>query len=176
MTIKSNNVRTPVHNVSGWIQRCTHIDSLLHSTLECFYEDSVCFPFILRHLGKRYEDFDSPTLYPLEPLTYNPTLTRFPPNTTVSIMLKEIMLEQWNISSSYKLFFEACAPTHCTYSEKTRKYDSIGVIITLISTIGGIVVSLRIITPHFVQLAFRLLAIIFKRKERQQRQQRQQSK
>ncbi|UJR18709.1 hypothetical protein I4U23_005616 [Adineta vaga] len=168
----SNNGKTPAHNVSGWVHRCMHIDSLLLSTFECFYEDSECFPLLLRHLDERIEEFDSPILRPIDPLINNPTMTRFPPNTTISIMFKEIMIEQWIASSSYKLFYEACAPTHCTYSKRIRKEDFIGVIITLISMIGGIVVSLRIITPHLVKFIYGLLAIIFKKKERQQQQRR----
>ena len=62
-------------------------------------------------------------------------------------MFKELMIEQWSPSISYQLFYESCAPTFCTHSQKVRTQDSVGVIITLISMIGGIALSLRNITP-----------------------------
>ncbi|CAF0815388.1 unnamed protein product [Adineta steineri] len=82
------------------------------------------------------------------PLINDLTRSRFPPNTLVSTIFKEMMVEQWNASWPYKNFYESCAPIHCTYSEKIRAKTIAGIILTLISVIGGLVVSLRLITPN----------------------------
>ncbi|CAF4149603.1 unnamed protein product, partial [Adineta steineri] len=84
----------------------------------------------------------------LTPLINDPTQSRFPPNTLVSTIFKEMMVEQWNESSSYKNFYESCAPIHCTYSEKIRTKTIAGIMLALMSVIGGLVVSLRLITPN----------------------------
>ncbi|CAF1633602.1 unnamed protein product, partial [Adineta steineri] len=82
------------------------------------------------------------------PLINDPTRSRFPPNTSVSTIVEEMMMEQWNVFLSYKDFYESCAPIYCTYSEKIRKKTIAGIIITMMSVIGGLVVSLRLITPN----------------------------
>ncbi|CAF0998896.1 unnamed protein product [Adineta steineri] len=102
------------------------------------------------------------------PLINDPTRSRFPPNTLVSTIFKEMMVEQWNASWPYKNFYESCAPIHCTYSEKIRTKTISEIIITLMSVIGGLIVSLRLITPYLVQFFFYLWAKITKRQQNQQ--------
>ncbi|CAF1531434.1 unnamed protein product [Adineta ricciae] len=107
-----------------------------------------------------------------DPLIYNSTATRFPPNTTISIMFKEMMIEQWNPSSSYEVFYGLCAPKYCTYSQRIRTQNFSGVIVTLISMVGGIVVSLRIGTPYFVKFILKLLTIFKKNTQQKVRRER----
>ncbi|CAF4275987.1 unnamed protein product, partial [Adineta steineri] len=140
------------------IRRCFALDSLLSTSLQCLYEDSDCFPLLM-----------------LSPLIYNPASTRFPPNITVSSMFKEMMIEQWNPSMSYRSFFESCAPTYCTYSQRMRKEHFLGVIVTLIGMIGGIIVSLRFVTPYLVKIIIALLKKLKKNRQQQQREQVHQS-
>ncbi|CAF1613345.1 unnamed protein product [Adineta ricciae] len=52
------------------------------------------------------------------PLIYNATTTQFSPYINVSTMFKAIMIEEWNSSTSYKSFYQSCAPIYCTYSQK----------------------------------------------------------
>ncbi|CAF1242625.1 unnamed protein product [Adineta steineri] len=108
------------------------------------------------------------SLHHISPLINDPTRSRFPPNTLVSTIFKEMMVEEWNVSSSYKDFYESCAPIYCTYSEKMRTNTIVGIILTLMSVIGGLIVSLRLITPYLVQFFFYLWA---KTSERHQNQQ-----
>ncbi|CAF4210813.1 unnamed protein product, partial [Adineta steineri] len=102
------------------------------------------------------------------PLINDPTRSRFPPNTLVSTIFKEMMVEQWNVSSSYKDFYESCAPIYCTYSEKIRTKTISGIILTLMSVIGGLVVSLRLITPYLVRFFYYLWEKINNRQQSQQ--------
>ncbi|CAF1458002.1 unnamed protein product [Adineta ricciae] len=166
-----NNGKIPAHNISGWIHRCTHMNSLLYSTLECFYEDSECFPFVLRHLDKQLENVHFSLSNSIEPLISNQNLSQFSPNTTISNIFKEIMIEEWNISLFYDLFYKECSPIHCTYSKKVRKENFLGVIIILISMINGIMVSLRILTPRLILFSFKLLEILSKKKRKRRIQQ-----
>ncbi|CAF4375531.1 unnamed protein product, partial [Adineta steineri] len=50
-----------------------------------------------------------------------------------------------------------CAPIYCTYSDTTRTYNIIGIITKVISTIGGLIMILRLITTVFVKVIFKLL-------------------
>ncbi|CAF1195227.1 unnamed protein product [Adineta steineri] len=113
-------------------------------------------------------------MFDLHPVVYNPERSHFPPNTLISTIIKEMMVEQWNPSLSYKDFYESCAPNYCTYYKKMRTKTIMGIFIALLSTIGGLAVSLRFITPYFVKLLFKLWTMIRKRKQKQQEQQEQQ--
>ncbi|CAF4184288.1 unnamed protein product, partial [Adineta steineri] len=161
------NNNSLIYNISGWIRGCLAIDSLLLSTLQCLYEDSDCFPLLLSYIRK-YENSGQPSLI-IQPLVYNP-MSRFSPNATVSTMFKEMMIEQWNRSSSYQSFYESCAPIYCTYSKKIRTENFGGVVIKLIATTGGIVALLRIVTPYLIKFIVRLLTICKKKKQHQPRE------
>ncbi|CAF3664549.1 unnamed protein product [Adineta steineri] len=152
------------------IRRCFALDSLLSTSLQCLYEDSDCFPLLM---AKLYAIFDTPSLTDFSPLIDNPASTRFSPHANVSTMFKEMMIEQWNPSISYRSFFESCAPTYCTYSQRMRTENFLGVIVTLIGMIGGIIVSLRFVTPYLVKIIIALLKKL--KKNRQQQEQVHQS-
>jgi hypothetical protein len=104
--------------VPGLVEGCSTIDSVLLSTLECFYSDSDCIKNITLYF---IETLPNPLellwRFLPDPLIYNSTLSRFPPNTLISTIVKEIMIERWNPSVSYNRFYNSCAPTHCSYSK-----------------------------------------------------------
>ncbi|UJR29678.1 hypothetical protein I4U23_017226 [Adineta vaga] len=150
--------------VPGFIQGCFAIDSLLLSTLECFYSNSDCLSIIKSHIKSAYiQTTVYPSSFDIRPLIYNPKLNRFTPNTSIEMIVKDMMIEKWNTSISYKSYYEFCAPNYCTYSFTIRAKNTIGVMITLLSMIGGLTVSLRLITPQLVKFVFRLFKLKIKR-------------
>ncbi|CAF0872304.1 unnamed protein product [Adineta steineri] len=150
---------------------CSPIDSLQLSTLQCFYSDSDCFPVVMSFIQQTYIDAVSdPLWFDPRPLIYDPTSSRFPPNTSIEIIVKDIMIEQWNPSTSYERFYELCAPNYCTYSQKGQRRAIFEVAVTLVSLIGGLIVSLRVITPQLVKCLIGLLGIINKRHQQQEQQ------
>ncbi|CAF1413130.1 unnamed protein product [Adineta steineri] len=163
-----------IYEMPGFIRGCLNSDSLLQSTLQCLYTESNsdCFARLLTYTSRFNPTFEpNRSVVDLHPLVYDSTWSHFPPNTSMSIIFREMMLEQWNQSVSYTKFYKSCAPTYCTYHQKIRTKTIVGIFITLLSTIGGLAVSLRLITPHFVKLLFKLWAMIRKRKQKQQKQQ-----
>ena len=72
-------------------------------------------------------------------------------------MVEQMMIEQWKTSASFDLYFATCAPTQCTYSDTTHTKDSVGIVITLVSTVSGLTAALRLIVPLLVRFAFHLL-------------------
>ena len=148
---------TPVYIVPGAIAGCSVIDSLLLSTLECYYSDSVCFSIILNYLKENYfKRTLLPSWFDPRPLTFDSKLSRYPPNTPVSVIVKNMLLERWNTSYSYELFYRACAPNYCSYSENTRSRTFFEVFVVLISTSGGLIISWQLITPYLVKLGFKV--------------------
>ncbi|UJR06613.1 hypothetical protein I4U23_010897 [Adineta vaga] len=161
--------------VPGSFDGCSPVDSLQLSTLECFYSGSDCFSSVIKFIEQTYVEtvLDSQWFYP-RPLNYDSAVSRFPPNISIKTILQDMMIERWNISRSYNSFYESCAPSYCTYSQTIRTKTIFEVTLTLISMIGGLIVSLRIITPQIVKFIIFLLTIINKRRQQQQQQQHQQ--
>ena len=147
-------------DMHGWNQGCLSMDSLLFSTLQCFYADanSDCFAFVVSHLLKIKLNYEilGPLILNINPLIYNPTQTRYPPNTTISVIIKELMLETWNAFLSYESFYQSCSPIYCSYSERIHQQTCLEIFVTLVSMIGGVVVSLRFLTPRFVRLTWKV--------------------
>ncbi|CAF1442866.1 unnamed protein product [Adineta steineri] len=111
---------------------------------------------------------ENPSWFDVRPLDYNTTFSRFQPNTLISEIAQKIMIEQWNSSIAYDQFYESCAPTYCTYSQRIYKKNIFETMIMLLSWIGGLIFSLRLITPQLVNFVFNLLTKT--KKERNQTQ------
>ncbi|CAF4737194.1 unnamed protein product, partial [Rotaria sp. Silwood2] len=91
-----------VYTVPNWIQGCSAIDHLLLSTLECFYSDSDCSRVLMIYIRKTFVGgITQPSWFDVRPLVYDPMLSRFPPKTSIKMIVKNIMIEQWNPSYSY---------------------------------------------------------------------------
>ena len=135
---------------------CFALDSFLLSTLQCFYSNFDCLSIIMNYLNRRYIQLNTDiSWFTPQSLIYDPLNTRFPRNTSLSIITKEMMIEQWNLNSSFNDYYSSCKPTYCSYSSKAHKYNSIEVIIKIVSMINGLIVALRLITPQIVTFILR---------------------
>jgi len=111
---------------------------------------------------------DYPKWFDVRPLVYHRMLNHFTPNASMESIVKEMMIEKWNPSIFYKQYYELCAPSYCTYSSTVRAKTTVGIIVSLISTIGGLCSSLKFITPYFVQFVGRLFRLTNRRQRQQQ--------
>ena len=152
--------------VPGMTTGCFTIDSLLLSTLECFYLDS-CLSNLYFIINATFDVFNTDfTWFQSRLLVYDQESSRFPPNTTLLVIARAIMIEQWNSSVSFDLYYKGCAPIYCTYSYTTRAFNFIEILIKLVSMTGGLTIVLRLITPRLVELVFKLLRKTVKRQQR----------
>ncbi|CAF0988831.1 unnamed protein product [Adineta steineri] len=159
------------HVIPGSVAGCSPIDSLQLSTLECFYSDSDCFSVVMSIIQQTYINAaPDPMWFDARPLIYDPTSSRFRPNTSVKMIINDIMIERWNPSTSYEHFYGLCAPNYCTYSQKGQRKTILEVAVVLASLVGGLIVSLRVITPQLVKFFIGLLGIINKRRQQQGQQ------
>lgn len=147
--------------IPGSIVGCSGTDSIFLSTLECFYSDSICFPILKNYLRQTYVlDSEDPLWLYDESLIYNATSTRFERNTSMSTIIRDLMIEQWNPSYSYESFFQLCSPNYCIYQQTIHKNNAIGIIVVLISMIGGLIVSMRLIAPYLVIFTIKFISRI----------------
>jgi hypothetical protein len=162
------------YTAPGLFAGCSATDSVMLSTLECYYSDSDCLSILMNYTKQTYIfNVEHPLWFDVHPLIYDRKLSRFPPNTSILTIIKELMIERWNPSSSYDRFYKLCAPSYCTYSKRIRPKIP-DVIIKLVSMIGGLTFSLGLITPRLVQFILYLLTKFRKRQQQQQQQQQQQ--
>ncbi|CAF1564075.1 unnamed protein product [Adineta ricciae] len=156
----------------GLVSGCSTLDSLMLSTFECYYNNSNCLSILMKYSKDTYiQNVEYPKWFNIRSLIYDSKTSRFLPNTTISKIINEIMIEQWNPLPSYEQFYYSCSPKYCTYSEKTFTKTIIEVIIIFVSTISGLNLTLRISVPKLIQFIFYLIQ---KFKNRQQQQQQQQ--
>jgi hypothetical protein len=156
-----------IYVIPGSIDGCFALDSFLLSTLECFYSNSDCLSNIATYINASYSTLatEIPWFIP-NPLVYDPLSSRFTPTTSLSVITKEMMIEQWNYVPSFNHYYGACKPQYCTYSYRAYTYNYVGVIIKMVSMIGGLTMALRLITPQLVSFIYQF----FQPKIQQQRQ------
>ncbi|CAF1524757.1 unnamed protein product [Adineta ricciae] len=138
--------------LSSFVRRCSIIDSLLFSTLACFYRHSECFIILSQCANRLYYTPGTSSIFSVRPLVYDPRTSQYPPDTLTKTVVERLMIEQWETMVSYEKFYHSCAPRHCIYSKRIRTKNSVQVIIALVSIIGGLTASLRIIAPCFVKI------------------------
>lgn len=141
----------------GAIQGCYPIDTFFLSTLECLYSNcclSVLYYFIY---VSYYADQRGIPLINVQPLSYVRTSSRFPPNTTMKIIAEQMMVEEWNLSFSFKQFYESCAPSSCVYSRSKHAKNFGQIIILFVSIISGLSSMLRFIIPLAMKIIYKIL-------------------
>ncbi|UJR24141.1 hypothetical protein I4U23_027107 [Adineta vaga] len=130
-------------SVPNFFAGCSLIDSVRLSTLECFYNESCLNPLI----DVITEDVSFATNTPI----LKPMASRFLPNTWMSSVVDELMIDQWNVVIKYNHYYDQCKPSHCSYTFQTRG-DRLYIFSNVIGIFGGLVVILKICIPVLVRL------------------------
>lgn len=133
--------------IPGWMISCFEMSSLLHSTLQCLYDESDCLRVVFLNI-KRHA-LDSPgsieVNFRLRPLIYNSESSRFSINTSVETLLQHLMVDKWNSQGSYRNYYDTCSPIYCTYSYITKNKSITQLLVACISMIGGLTAFVRFI-------------------------------
>ncbi len=145
--------KTRLFDVKHFYTGCYVIESLLQSTLECFYNQS-CINQTLFHLSSS----PSMIVIPLEPSL----LKEYSENSTIQDVLNKLMIEEWNSSKLYDVYYNKCSPKQCSYILETRN-DLIYIFTILFGVAGGLATILKIVVPRLIKL---ILSCIRKLKRR----------
>ena len=144
-TFHDHHLGKPIFNISGVYLGCYVLQSLLQSSLECFY-DTTCFD--------QYKIVFSPNMTSNATTLNAKAPSVYLKNTTVGDIVDELMIEAWNWTVLYDKYYEACQPSECRYTVKTRN-AAIYIVTTMIGLVGGLVTALKIAAPLLVKLARR---------------------
>ncbi|CAF1399346.1 unnamed protein product [Rotaria sordida] len=118
-------------HIPNFFTGCFLVESLLESTLECFY-DHQCMKII--------ESYTSNT-------TTNFSLldtTRNSPNETVQSIINRLMIDAWQSNISFSAYYKMCSPLSCTY-EQTRRHDIVYLISSIFGLFAGLLFGIEIL-------------------------------
>ena len=127
--------------VPGMYTGCYVIESLLQSTLQCFY-DQTCINQLQSYF------LSSSTMYITALDSSLPT--QYFINSTIEDLLDHLMVEQWNSSHMYENYYNACHPAQCTYTHQAKN-NIIYIVTTLIGLVGGLITVLKLLVPQLVK-------------------------
>lgn len=136
----------PSYSIPGWFVGCSVIETVLASSLICFYNQSC-----LDELNYYANAVHPGSWYNITLNTNGMTnSSRFPLNSSIQTLLDDLFVEEWHIKSSYSVFYLSCSPTYCSY----RAQETHGILFVLsriLSFYGGITVSLHLLIPYMIK-------------------------
>ena len=121
---------------------CYTVEALLKSTLEYLY-DQNCIDTIQFYVSDKRPSNITPLSISLS--------NNYGINSTVNDLLKNLMIEQWIISTMYENYYEQCQPVECIYSYETQNAP-VYIIRILIGLVGGLTTVLKLTVPLTVKL------------------------
>lgn len=139
--------------VNGFRSGCLPLNSLLKSTLECYYNQS-CLSNILNSLPNVSTSFS---------VLHRSVFNRSVPTTPISALIDNLMVEEWSTQMNYSLYFAACHPASCSYSYAAR-FSTIYIITTLVGLLGGLITILRLVCPQLTNVFDRIRGYILLKK------------
>ncbi|UJR12169.1 hypothetical protein I4U23_016346 [Adineta vaga] len=134
--------------LTGLFIGCFPLESLLQSSLECFYNQQ-CLNLITNTFGE-------PTSNENTFKVLNSTLLSesfFQINETVQEMIDRLFVNKWDVSHSYGKYYEQCHSSQCTYSY-IQSSDIPYIVTTIMGLYGGITIVLKIFSKFIIQLIF----------------------
>ncbi len=139
----------PNQTIPGLVLSCLPVSSLLLSTFECFYNQS-CIQILYDWRLFEIADLFYPLNLSVTPL--DPNLpSQFLPTTTLDVIVSNLLLEEWIITTDVLAHYENCKPKICTYTY-TARFQTIYVIMTVIGLFGGLFVILRLSIPFIIRI------------------------
>jgi hypothetical protein len=127
--------------IPGLYVGCYIVEALLQSTLECFY-NQICINTLQSYMNV--------------PALDSSLLIRHNESSTIQELVNDLMVEDWNLTITYKDYYGECQPTHCSYTYVTRN-DAIYIATTIFGLTGGLVTVLKLLIPRFVTLISRFI-------------------
>jgi hypothetical protein len=144
------------YNISGMFQSWFPLQSLLMSTLECFYNNK-CLSQITQYINSTVSPINFTTLKSSS--DQNQT-------DTIESLANNLFIQSWNNESSFQSYFNHCHPLTCEYTYESRP-DFIYIVTTIIGVIGGVNIFLSLLLPYIVKLVASIWNYVLQRQRGQ---------
>ena len=130
---------TILWTIPGFNVGCMPIDSILASTLQCFY-DQTC-------VNQLISFFPTREVFTAMNVTRNSSFNQY---STVKTLADQLMLEEWVLTNlSYEKYYIQCAPSSCLYTRMDR-YTMIFVLSKIVGLLSILTLVLAFIIPNLV--------------------------
>ena len=153
-----NRTQHRVYTIQGILRGCLYLDSILLSSLSCFFSNA-CILELVHAMPLGNPDTSEIPLQVdmsiISPLEFASTNSRFQVNDTVETILNQLFIDSWVNETSYERYFNACAPTYCTYSF-ARRFNVLYALTTFIGVFSGLSIFLRFLVSQLVDMVFKL--------------------
>lgn len=149
---QGNSLNTRVTYLPGLVIGCSQLESVLRSTLECWF-DQICLELIIRYILEK--TLEEANVTQLDASDMN-SMQQFTVDTTFETLLKSMLVNTWQNTTIYQSFYSACSPSSCTYSF-VEKNSLLYIIITIFSLIGGLTKVFRFIVPLLVKIVLKCI-------------------
>jgi hypothetical protein len=126
----------------GFMVGCYPLESLLKSNLQCLYNAS-CFSQLSNVNQSISALHDSKT-------------SRYEKDTTVELILNELMVDQWFNSVIYENYYNKCAPSLCSYSY-THRRSALEVLAFLLGLQSGLLIIMNVVARMVVAVWHKML-------------------
>ncbi|CAF1196645.1 unnamed protein product [Adineta steineri] len=141
--------------IPGTIQTWFPLQSLFNSTLECFY-DAKCLAKITQFINS---SVSRTNFTPLELPSSSSLNKQFD---YIESLANDLFIRSWNNESSYQSYFDECHPRTCQYTYQ-RRFHYIYMITTIVGSIGGLNIVLRLLTPIIIKFIYYIWMKILRR-------------
>ncbi|CAF1307779.1 unnamed protein product [Adineta ricciae] len=129
-------------NVEGLVLGCHLLETVLLSSLSCFYSP-ICIQNIRNEFWAAFI-IDADT-------RLHDSLTRFNVNDTIETLAYEMFIESWTNNVSYEKYYRNCLPNHCIYTYYYQ-FDAMELLTTFLSVFAGLSAGIRVVVPYLLRL------------------------
>jgi hypothetical protein len=150
-------VNEPVYTVTGLVYGCYFLETVLLSSISCFYSESCIKDFRETMAEITYGMLSSGSDYPKG---FSGSSTRFNLDDRIETLANEMFIESWATNVSYETFFQNCAPAFCWYTYNYR-YDALELFTTFMSVYAGLSLGIHFAVPHRMMFMKRIRMRIF---------------
>ena len=137
-----NGSRSSLWTLPGFHRICMVLEAVRHSDLRCFFNQTCLDEFHTRL------EIDQPLNLTHLDLS---TLRRFNANTTVGVIMDELMIDEWQWNISHASYYDTCHPQQCIYRVVSTN-GWIVIVTTVVGLVGGLMTALKLIVPRIVWL------------------------
>jgi hypothetical protein len=152
-SIYSDQTFIAANDMPGLYIGCFMTEAVLQSNLGCFYDQTCLAQFLSYLVGNSSIEVNA---------LDRSSLIRFSVQSTIQELVNNLMIEQWNFSSSFENYYRECHPIECTYTDITQN-DSIYIVTTLFGLVGG----LSTILAAFIPLCVKAIVYLVRRRRGQ---------
>jgi len=140
-TIYPNITLANSYTIPNFKIRCFPIESLIQSTLECFYNNHSCLDIIANKINQNL-------FINITRLNASQS-SRFLINTQVGDLIEQLFIESWSSNPSYPAYFAKCQPVLCSYTV-TKRRSLLEIVTTIAGLIGGLSTIFKLLSPYIV--------------------------